>query len=147
MKKIVEKTVRSQRIDQNTGEVIQDIETITIGHPGRPVDLNFLKVYPAFFSSFLKQLKIDDGKARLVLFLMFKAIELKTDSDNVIIAKNDEIMKALNISKPTLLSYIKQLCELKVIERLSPRMPVYRINPNMIYKGTLTKYYQQHICG
>jgi len=147
MKKIVEKTTRSQRIDQKTGEIIQDIETITIGHPGRPMDLNFVKVYPAFFSSFLQQLNIDDGKARLVLFLIFKAMEMRTDSDNVVIAKNDEIMKALKISKPTLLNYLKQLCKLNVIERLGPRMPVYRINPNMIYKGTLTKYYQQYVCG
>ena len=144
MKKTIEKTVKRQTINQDTGEILQDIETITIGHPGRPMDLNFLKVYPAFFSSFLQQLKIDDGKARLVLFLMAKAIELRTDSDNVIIAKNAEIMKALKISKPTLLNYIKQLCELRVIQRLSPRMPVYRINPDMIYKGTLTKYYQQY---
>ena len=138
-----------EKIDPNTGQVTQvdtrKVETLVLGSPGKSMDINFVKVFPAFFSSFLQDLKIDDGKARLVLYLIHKAIELKSDSDNVIFADNDELMKSLNISKPTLIRYIADLCALNIIERLKPRMPIYRINPNMIYKGTLTKYYKKYI--
>jgi hypothetical protein len=145
MANIKETTTTEERIDPKTGEFISKVHTVTIGTPNRSMDLNFVKIYPAFFSSFLQELKIDDGKARLVLYLVYRAIDMKSDSDNVVVADNKELMGALNISKPTLIRYIAELCKLKVIERLKPRMPVYRINPNMIYKGVLTKYYSTYI--
>lgn len=130
------------KIDPETGEVLE-VHSVVIGKVGKAEqDADFLKVYPAFFASFLQELKIDDGKARLVLYLMFKASKMAANGDNVIFAPNEDLMNELNISKPTLLRYIADLCNLNVIKRVKPKMPIYEINPNMIYKGTLSKYYK-----
>ena len=106
---------------------------------------DYIKVYPLFFEIMLPVLSSDNGLSRLILYIMKKVLDLSNNSKNIIIADNDEFMKSLNISKPTLIRYIADLCALNIIERLKPRMPIYRINPNMIYKGTLTKYYKKYI--
>jgi len=137
----MEKQTRS-RIDPVTGEVLE-IETIVIGRAGGvDKDGDFVKVFPALFLSFLRELKIDDGKARLVMLLIYKASKMTANSDNVVFAPNEDLMTELNISRGTLIRYIAELCKLKIIKRVQPRMPAYEINPNMIYKGTLSKFYK-----
>jgi hypothetical protein len=140
------KTIRrTERNDPITGEILSTVETTVIGTPMKYRDKDFLKVFPAFFASFLRELQIDDGKPRLILYLMYKAHELKSDSDNVIYAPNKELMEHLAISKPTLIRYINDLIRINFIERLGPRVPAYRINPEMVYKGTLHKYQEKYI--
>lgn len=142
------------RVDMATGEssgpvAVErevNVESIVIGRPyKRKGDMDFVKIYPAFFSSFLEELGVDDGKARLVLYLVYKALRLPSESNNIIYADNDSLMSFLKISKPTLIKYIADLCELKVIKRLKPRTPLYQVNPEMIYRGTLTKFRESYI--
>lgn len=136
----------SMLVDNETGEVLKDnIGTIVIGKPRGLIDRNFLKVFPAFFYSFLEDLKIEDGRARLIIYLMFKAIELPLDGDNVVMATNEELMNKLNMCKGSVLKYINILIDANIIERVRPRMPLYKINKEMIYKGTLSKAWKKEL--
>lgn len=119
------------------------VETEVIGYAEKPKDYDFLKVFPAFFYSFIEQLGIDDGRGRLVLYFMYKAHQLPTDSDNVVYAPNEELEKIIDISRPTLLRQINHLIKIKFIKRLTPRTPNYRVNPEMIYKGNVQNYYRK----
>jgi hypothetical protein len=133
-------------IDESTGEVLKEnINIIAIGKPKGLTDRNFLKVFPAFFFSFLEELKIEDGRARMIIYLMFKAIELPMDGDNVVLAPNDELMEKLGMCKGSVLKYINVLIDAKIIKRVQPRMPLYKINKEMIYKGTLSKAWKREL--
>lgn len=121
-------------------KIEKGIKADVFGKPAPIKDFHFLKVFPAFFYSFLKVLGVEDGRARLVLYFMYKAQKEKVDGDNCVMITNNELMKALKISKPTLIKYINNLIETGFIKRLYPRTPLYALNPNMVYKGSLKNY-------
>lgn len=141
-------TTVDEKIDSITGEILKTTSETkrVIAFSGRESDKDkdYLKVYPVFFSSFLKELKIADSKPRIMIYLMFKASELKINSDNAVYASNEELMRELNISKPTLINGLKALCDIGIIKRLTPRVPIYQVNPAMIYKGSLAKFCREH---
>lgn len=138
-----------KRTDVDTGEISEimveveepeKVNAIVLGRPRQMLDKEFVKVYPAFFSSFLQELKIDDGKARLAWYFVYKALRLAPGSDNIVYADNEELMKVLNMSKPTVIKYINELCSLNVVKRIKPRIARFQVNPEMIYRGNLVKY-------
>lgn len=120
------------------------VAVAVVGKPDRVYDEEFLKVYPAFFSSFLHQLKIDDGKARLVLYFMYKASKLPMNSDSMVNVPTKELMEAIGVSKPTILKYINELLELCIITRRYPRLPLYQVDPTLFYRGNLEAFFQRH---
>lgn len=121
----------------------QRVETEVIGYAEKPRDYDFLKVFPAFFYSFLELLQVADGRCRLVLYFMYKANQLPTNSDNIVFAPNEEMEKLIQVSRPTLLRHINHLIKIKFIKRLTPRAPNYKVNPEMIYKGNIQNYNQR----
>lgn len=151
MTKFGEKTtITEERIDPATGEIVvtnKKVDVIVIGNPKIERDVEYIKVFPAFFSSFLQELKIHDGKARLVWYLTYKAMQLPPNSLNEVTAINEELMRELNISKQSVLAYVRDLIALKIIRRVSPRLPIYQINPDYIYRGSLVKFHQNQIEG
>lgn len=141
-------TISEERIDPATGEIVvtsKKTNVIALGHPKQEKDMDYVKVFPAFFSSFLSDLKIDDGRARLAWYLTYKALKLPPNSLNEVTAVNEELMRELNISKQSVLAYIRDLIKINMIRRVSPRLPIYQINPDFIYRGSLVKFHQKQL--
>lgn len=142
------RTVKNERIDPATGEVLSSSEKVSIvaiGSPKPDKDQQYVRIYPAFFSSFLEELGIDDGKARMVLYFVYRAMQLPPESNNEIIAMNEDLMRILKISRPTLFKYLNDLIALGIIKRKHPRMPVYVIEREMIYRGSVVKMYKREL--
>ena len=125
-----------------SGEIKRTIDVTVMGKPAKwEKDGQFLKVYPAFFESFLQDLQIEDSRLKLVVYLMSEAMKLQVNSDNAVYIDTAKASEAIGISQRSLYRCIKALGAVGFISQVSPRQTLYILNPEMVYKGNLVKYY------
>jgi len=126
---------KKEVIDPNTGEIIEAVAFIP-----EYKDKDFAKIYKLFSKKLLEDLGTINGEAKLLFWFIAKTLELPTQSDLWIPVKYDEVAKELNVSKRSVMSYFRKLLELGYIEQFSPRNTTFRIKPDYLYKGILSKY-------
>lgn len=146
-KKIVEKLKKREVIDPNTGEIIQteEIQTIVVGDPYQ--DDDFVKIYPAFFSTVAEWFSIKNGRLKLYLLFIEKLMEKKINDEPVVIITVKEMMERLGLSKPRVLSYLRELIKKGLIAKYKNEKgqvirSCYVVNPQYVFKGQLAKYYK-----
>jgi len=126
---------KKEVIDPNTGEIIQAVAFIP-----EYKDKDFAKIYKLFSKKLLEDLGTINGEAKLLFWLIAKTLELPVQSDLWIPVNYEEIAKELNVSKRSVMSYFKKLLELGYIEQYQRRQKIFRIKPEYLYKGILSKY-------
>lgn len=140
------KVIAQKTVDEygDDGEIKRKTTTAIVGRPSKwESDGDFLKLYPAFFHSFLKQINIDDARLRLVAYLLNEAMKLRINGDNAVFLDHNKAAADINISMASLYRHIKTLIDCEFIKQINPRQSVYIINPEMVYKGNLVRYFQK----
>ena len=126
---------KKEVVDPNTGEIIEAVAFIP-----EHKDKDFAKIYKLFSKKLLEDLGTINGEAKLLFWLIAKTLELPVQSDLWIPVNYEEIAKELNVSKRSVMSYFKKLLELGYIEQYQRRQKIFRIKPEYLYKGILSKY-------
>jgi len=126
---------KKEVIDPNTGEIIEAVAFIP-----EYKDKDFAKIYKLFSKKLLEDLGTINGEAKLLFWLIAKTLELPTQSDLWIPVDYKEVAKELGITDRAVRKYIKRLKELGYIEQFRPRNTTFRIKPDYLYKGILSKY-------
>ena len=126
---------KKEVIDPNTGEIIQAVAFIP-----EYKDKDFAKIYKLFSKKLLEDLGTINGEAKLLFWLIAKTLELPTQSDLWIPVDYKEVAKELNVAVISVKKYFKRLLELGYIEQFRPRNTTFRIKPEYLYKGILSKY-------
>ena len=128
------------------GEIKKTTITAIIGKPAQwEKDGNFLKIYPAFLKTFLDQMGITDSRLSLVMYIMNEAIHLQINGDNAIFLDCNKAAKVIKVSVASIYRGIKSLVDCSFLKQINPRQSVYRINPEMVYRGNLIRYYQKEL--
>jgi len=121
-------------IDEDTGEVVPFL-VIDI----QAKDRDFLKVRQALTKTVVERLNYLDGAVKLLFLIMDMAIEAKIFNRPVDIYLTPEFaMEKIGISRATFYNHIRLLLKHKILFRLRPNL--YRLNPEMIWIGTLKSY-------
>ena len=126
---------KKEVVDPNTGEIIQAVAFIP-----EYKDKDFAKIYKLFSKKLLEDLGTINGEAKLLFWLIAKTLELPTQSDLWIPVDYKEVAKELNVAVISVKKYFKRLLELGYIEQFRPRNTTFRIKPEYLYKGILSKY-------
>ena len=127
-------------IKQETGEVLDAITFIPEVKDGM-----FVKVFELYSKKFMEDMGVINGEAKLFMWFVAKTINNNIQTDGWIIVDYKELAKEFNISDRTIKSYIKKLLQLKYIEQYQKRQKIFRINPDLVYKGKLWKYRKKEI--
>ena len=127
-------------IDANTGEVIKAVAFIP-----EAKDRGFVKVFKLFGKKVLEDLGALNGEAKLLIWFMAKTLELPVQSDLWVPIDYKEAAKELGTTERSIRKYIKTLKELGYLEQFKNRNTTFRLNPNFVYKGVLTKYKEDTI--
>ena len=127
-------------IDANTGEVIKAVAFIP-----EAKDRGFVKVFKLFGKKVLEDLGALNGEAKLLIWFLAKTLELPVQSDLWIPVDYKEVAKELKISEVSVKRYTKKLIDLGYLEQFKNRHTTFRLNPDFIYKGVLTKYKEDTI--
>ena len=135
MKKIF-KTERY--VKEETGEIVNVISIIPEAR-----DKDFVKVFKTFSEKFLKDLKLINGEAKLFLWFLSVTIEKEPNSEGWIFVDYEELAKELDVTVGTIKNYIKRLLGFGYIEQKKKRQTIFRIVPEMVYKGYLWQYKQK----
>ena len=122
-------------IDASTGEVIKAVAFIP-----EVKDKGFIKVFKLFGKKVLKDLATLNGEAKLLIWFMAKTLELPVQSDLWVPVDYKEIAKELGTTERSIRRHIKTLKELGYLEQFKNRNTTFRLNPDFVYKGVLTKY-------
>jgi len=126
---------KKEVIDPETGEVIEAVAFIP-----EAKDKDFVKIYKLFSKRLLEDLGTINGEAKLLFWLIARTMELPVQSDLWIPVDYQEVARELKVSKRSVMSYFKKLLELGYIEQFRPRNATFRIKPDYLYKGILSKY-------
>lgn len=128
-------TFRKEVVDPDTGEVIQAVAIIP-----EVRDREFVKIYKVFSEKLLQDIGSLNGEARLLFWLMAKTLELPIQSDLWLPIIYESVAKELGTNIRTVKRYFKRLLEKGYIEQFKFRRAVFRIKPEYLYKGNLSKY-------
>ena len=131
---------RKEVIDPNTGEIIEAVAFIPEHR-----DKDFAKIYKLFSKKLLEDLGTINGEAKLLFWLIAKTLELPIQSDLWIPVDYNEVAKELNVSVVSIKRYFKSLLDLGYIEQYQKRQKIFRIKPDYLYKGILSKYQNDQI--
>ncbi len=131
---------RKEVIDPNTGEIIEAVAFIPEHR-----DKDFAKIYKLFSKKLLEDLGTINGEAKLLFWLIAKTLELPIQSDLWIPVDYNEVAKELNVSVVSIKRYFKRLLDLGYIEQYQKRQKIFRIKPDYLYKGILSKYQNDQI--
>jgi len=126
---------KKEVVDPNTGEIIEAVAFIP-----EHKDKEFAKIYKLFSKKLLEDLGTINGEAKLLFWLIAKTLNLPTQSDLWIPVDYKEVAKDLNMSVISIKRYFKKLLDLGYIEQFKPRNTTFRIKPDYLYKGILSKY-------
>lgn len=126
-------------VDPNTGEVLSVIAIVP-----EVRDRGFAKVYELFSWRVLEDLKQLGGASGLLLMMVAKTTELGVNSDGWFFLEIDEMGELLGVSRATVFNYLKILKEKGYIEQKKSRQTVWRIVPDLVFKGNLTRYREKH---
>jgi len=126
---------KKEVIDPNTGEIIQAVAFIP-----EYKDKDFAKIYKLFSKKLLEDLGTINGEAKLLFWLIAKTLELPIQSDLWIPVDYREVAKDLNTTERSIRRYFKKLLDLGYVEQFKPRNTTFRIKPEYLYKGVLSKY-------
>ena len=127
---------KKEIIDPNTGEIIEAVAFIP-EHKDRE---EYVKLFKLFSQRLLEDLGTINGEAKLLFWLIAKTVELPKQGDLWIPVDYKEVAGELNVSKRSVMSYFRRLLNLGYIEQFRPRNTTYRIKPDFLYKGILSKY-------
>lgn len=126
---------KKEVVDPNTGEIIEAVAFIP-----EHKDKDFAKIYKLFSKKLLEDLGTINGEAKLLFWLIAKTLELPTQSDLWIPVDYKEVARELNVSAVSIKRYFKRLLDLGYIEQYQRRQKIFRIKPDYLYKGILSKY-------
>ena len=110
-------------------------------------DQDFIKVYKLFTSQVLEDLEYLNGALSLLFWFMDKVQDLMVNDDPIVYLEAQNVEKELQVSRTTLYKYLKLLKDKDYIEQIQNRSHVYRVNPSMIFKGTLDKKFKNNRTG
>jgi len=127
-------------VNPETGEVIEAIVYVP-----RDKDDQFVKVYKLLGSKVLEDLRSLSGEAKLLLWFIAKTLELPVQSDLWIPVTFREVAKDLGTSEVSVKRYFKRLVEKGYLEQYAPRKTVYRVKPEYLYRGSLTRYWEEKL--
>lgn len=102
-------------------------------------DRDFIKVYKLFTSQVIEDLEYLNGALSLLFWFMDKVQDLMVNDDPIVYLEAKNVEKELQVSRTTLYKYLKLLKDKDYIEQIQNRSHIYRVNPSMIFKGTLDK--------
>ena len=115
---------RQDYINQTTGEIV----TCTVIEKEVYNDFNFHKIW---LNDLMNILDLIGGKKLEILKYLLNKM---SNVDNTIIARYDDIMKDLKVSRQTVSNTLKILREANFIKKIANG--VYMVNPDIIVKGT-----------
>jgi len=127
-------------VDLKTGEVLQTICIVPEERDGE-----FVKVFKLFTEKVIRDLKTIGGAISTLMWFIDKIQSFPPNSDPVIIALPEEIARDLGISKRTVKRHLKILKEHGYIEQVRKRHYAYRVNPRMVFKGVLRRYFKTQL--
>lgn len=126
---------KKEMIDPTTGEVI---DVIAIVPEAR--DKLFVKIFPLLGEKVIEEMKIVNGEMKLFLWFLAKTIENPIQSEMWIPIDRKKVSEEIGISIDSVNKCLKKLLDMKYIEQYKKRTSVYRICPELVYKGSLVKY-------
>lgn len=125
-------------VDLQTGEVLRSICIIPEERDGE-----FVKVFRLFTEKVIKDLRTIGKAINTLMWFIDRIQDLPPNSDPVVVALPEVIAKELGISKRTVKRHLRVLKEYGYIEQIKKRHYVYRVNPRMVFKGVLRRYFNR----
>lgn len=129
------KFYKQELVNPKTGEVVK-----VIGFIPEFRDEDYAKIFELFSKKVLEDLDMLNGASSLLLWFIAQTTLLPYQSDLWIPVNYKELAKELGISEVSVKRHIKKLLDLGYIEQFSNRNTTFRIKPDYMFKGILTKY-------
>jgi DNA-binding MarR family transcriptional regulator len=140
MKRVIrEKTIRQRRGNTET----ERRETLVLGLPSDEKD--FLKIYPLFIEVLEEDLKLKNGRLRLFLWFVSQIKDIKPNAEPLVVANQKEMTEALDVDLRTIQRYLRELLKKGYISRYKGIRSAYVVNPTLIYKGSVSKYFDKRM--
>lgn len=132
--------VREKRklMNPETGETVDVVALVP-----EVKDRGFTKVFDLFATELLRDLGLMNGEARLLLLMLAKLKQEPVQGEGWLRLPVEEIAKALACSRSTAFRYLRRLKQKGYIEQDRPGSYLWRIKPELVYRGILAKYFDE----
>jgi len=129
---------KEQLLNPKTGEVVTAIAIIP-----EQKDKDFVKMFKLMSTKVIQDLKAGgiNGATDTLFWFIDQIQEMEPNQDPVVLADPQTIADDLGTGERTVYRHLKLLMEYGYIEQIKKRHHVYRVNPTMLFKGTLSKYF------
>lgn len=133
---------RREEVNLETGE-IRDV----ISFVPEAKDENWIKAFRLLSFRVLADLRENglNGATDILFWFMDKLHDFPTDVMPEIYAPHDVVAQEIGTTARTVARYIEKLIALKYIRQIKPRTQVYQVNPDMLFKGKLSKFKGQRL--
>lgn len=126
-------------VNPETGEIVR-----VVGIIPEERDNGYVKVFKLFTQKVINDLKAGiDGAINTLMWFINQIQDLPPDSDPIVIAEPEKIAQELGVTERTVRRHLKLLKDHGYLEQVRDRHHVYRVNPRMIFKGVLTRYFRK----
>jgi len=128
----------------NRRKILLDLETANVVEAVAIIpeikDKEFAKVYKLFSEKVLLSLASMGYEAKLLVWFLAQTVKLPQQSDMWILVDYEQVAKEIGVSTVSVKRYVKKLLELGFIEQFKKRQTVFRLRPELVYKGILVRY-------
>jgi len=122
---------RKQFIDKETGEVF---EAVIFGEPYWRTDKGFIKVFALGLKELVNNGELIGKAGRLLLWILAEKIGWNSYEFHM---TEQEVVKALKISRATYYLWLKTLLKAGILEKIATN--IYRLTPRLAIKGHTKK--------
>ena len=130
---------KEQLLNPKTGEVVTAIAIISEHR-----DKDFVKMFKLMSTKVIQDLKAGgiNGATDTLFWFIDQIQEMEPNQDPVVLVDPQTMADDLGTTEITIRNHLKLLKEHGYIEQLRKRHHIYRVNPTMLFKGTLSKYFE-----
>lgn len=131
---------KQQVLDLGTGEVLDVVALL----PSRK-DRDFGKFYALFANKLLEELGLMNGEGKLLLYFLARVVDEPLQSEGWVRLDYEEAARTLGVGQRTLDRYLAKLKKRGFLEQDRPRSYLWRIRPDLVYRGSLVKYFDDRV--
>jgi len=105
---------------------------------------DYTKVYKLFSSKVLEDLQTMNVEAKILLWLLAHRTQMNLQASGFTEMPQEMLAIALGVTRAAVNRALQKLKKKEYIEQLRPKSTVWRISPNLCFRGTLTNYWKHN---
>ena len=125
-------------VDPLSGQVVETITILPANEDREP----YTKVFKLFASKVLEDLGSMNVEAKILLWMLSQRVMMPMQASGFIDCPQEMLGYALGVTREAVNRAMKRLKEKGYIEQRRPKSLVWRIKPELCYRGSLANYWK-----